>query len=289
MHPSRKIDDLKLSKIFDELLELRKSSSPKNGDHSAIGKDIDVRTALELGGELLFGLVGWAVAHEVGKVINRNNKRFLKIISPENSHDMEIAGVENWNKLNSQDKIIVLSLLSQFKLLPLPQELHEDLYQDFKGFIYGDQPRILKPLKKGSRKVKKEHLYRVRESILLHRAYKRGLYELKPKDKNRLRSKEHSINYRKVDEEIAKKIGVEPAIFRKWENTWPEGLLGIKKINELGLAAANAYKIKRLDPRVSDANLSPEAVWCLLELNKYPLSELKNSLRENRNKHKKKL
>jgi hypothetical protein len=151
MEYSAMMEDTYVRHLIERLGELEKQTRPSGGMEASKGKDLAAFDALELAGELVAHIAGWAIDHQIGLAAKgwqfvplqpsgtKNHPEYIENRSLVDSHEHERVGAQQ--RYGSHDPAFLRKCLANLVLLNSggwPHWLCEELAEAIETLEYGE-------------------------------------------------------------------------------------------------------------------------------------------------------
>ena len=194
------LSDGELTKIFQDLLELRSLTNQSLGQKGAQGKNFRAQQALLKTGYLIDHLAGWASHHIIGTKIKEQNSGNRKS-GKADSHDHEILGRDYKSTNSKLDREILAFQVGAGSYVP--PSFRTDLQSGLQALNTGEQTPLMTPSSAGEWR-QPYSLAQIRLRAILHLHYLWGRGGTK----------------KKALETIATSFNASPHSVRDWERKY---------------------------------------------------------------------
>ena len=209
--------------LVEELNALERATRPSGGAKTAVGKDLAAFKALQVAGQLVDALAGWALDHEVGLALSRLEflplgpqslrklPEYIGAKSQVESHNHErdggavFSGVAT-DRLGPAERRIALRNLLHANPGGFERSLVLDLHEGLESLEWGKPTPLLQPVKSKSHAGLREIRCRLRAICFVE--YERG----------------KGVKKFKAQEQAAEAFGVDSETIRSWEKRLREEL-----------------------------------------------------------------
>ena len=219
------IEDTYVSYLLGRLDELEKQTRPSGGSPTSISKDMAAFDALELAGELVAAVAGWAIDHQIGLAAKglefvplqpsgtKDHPEYLQGRTTVDSHEHEKAGVRETGD-NRGPEFVRKCLMNLLLLNPggWPVWLCQQTSDAIERLEYGETPPIFDPVRDGRKR--NLPMRKLERDAIAMVAFRRHAYKM---------TKEDALI------EVAGALGVSPETVKSWESRL-RGTSGLGKL-----------------------------------------------------------